>query len=71
MTSAAAAFLTAELLGRVGDFAAILGLGSALTLVVQILNYIKVDCVVVGLDAEHGVVQDNLLSGFRSVDLVN
>ena len=50
-------------LGAVCHLAAILGLGSALTLVCQILDNIKIDSVVVGSDAEYVGIEFNLLSG--------
>ena len=71
MTGSAAAFLATELLGAVSDFAAVLGLRSTLTLVVEVLDDVEIDGVVVRLDAEYALVKDDLLSGFRSVNLQN
>ena len=63
MTGSAAAFLATELLGAVGNFTAVLGLGGTLTLVVQVLDDVEIDSVVVRLDTEDFLVKDNLLSG--------
>ena len=71
MTGAAAAFLAAELLGGISHLAAVLGLGGTLALVAHILEDVQIDDVVVGLDAEDVLVEDDFLSGFSSVDLVN
>ena len=71
MTGTAAAFLTAELLGGVSHLAAVLGLGGTLALVAHILENVQIDHVVIGLDAEDLLVEDDLLSGLSSVDLVN
>ena len=64
MTRAAAALLATELLGGMSVFAAILCLGGTLTLVGEVLNDIKIDCMVVRLHTEHLLVKNNLLSGF-------
>ena len=50
------------------DFAAILGLCSTLTLVGEILYDIKINSVVIRLDAEYLLIKNNLLSGLRSVN---
>ena len=67
MTGAAAALLAAKLLCGVSDFAAVLGLGGSLTPVGEVLDNVKIDGMVVGLDAENLLVKDNLLAGISSV----
>ena len=71
MTCTAAAFLATELLGAVGDLAAILGLGIAVTLVGEVLHYVEIDGVIIGLDTEDVLCEVDLLSGICSVDFVN
>ena len=53
------------------DFAAILGLVCALTLISQILLNVKIDSIVVRLDAEDCVVENGLFSRSGAVDFVN
>ena len=71
MTCTAAAFLATEFLGAVGNLAAILGLGIAMTLVCEILHYVEIDGVIIGLDAEDVLCEVDLLSGLCSVDFIN
>ncbi len=52
-----------------GVLAAVLGLGVAVTLVGEILDDIKIDGVIVRLDAEYAVLKSYLLSGIGSVNL--
>ena len=70
VASATAALLATEFLGGIGNLAAVLGLGSALTLGGEIIEDVQIDHVVIGLYAEDLFVQDDFLSGFSSVDLV-
>ena len=49
---ATATFLAAELLGRVSDLTAVLGLGGTLTPVGEVLYNIKINSVVIGFDTE-------------------
>ena len=70
MTGTAAALLATEFLGGIGNFAAVLGLGRALTLGSEIIEDVQVDDVIVGLYAKDLLVKDNLLSGFSSVNLI-
>ena len=44
--------------------ATILRLGSTLTLVGEVLDYIKIDCMIVRFNTEYLLVKNNLLSGF-------
>ena len=69
VTSTAAALLASELLGAVSILAAVLGLGIAVTLVCEILDHVKIDSVIVRLDAEYLLVESYLFSGRGTVDL--
>ena len=71
MASAAAAFLATHLLGGESDFAAVLRLVRALALSGQILFHVEIDGVIVGLDAEDGIVEFGLLTGSGAVDFQN
>ena len=70
VTCTAAAFLTALLLGAVGNLAAVLCLGCTLTVVCQILEDVEIDGMIIRLDTENFLVEHDLLSGFSSVDLL-
>lgn len=59
-----AALLATELLGGMSVLATILRLGSTLTLVGEVLDYIKIDCMIVRFNTEYLLVKNNLLSGF-------
>ena len=71
MASAAAAFLATHFLGGESDFAAVLGLVRALALSGQILLHVQIDRVVVGLNAEDGIIEFGLLAGSGAVDFQN
>ena len=71
MTGTAAALLATQLLGGIGNLAAVLGAGRALTLGGEILEDIQVNDVVVGFYSEHFFVQNHFLSGYGSVNLQN
>ena len=71
MTGTAAALLATELLGAVGNLAAILRLGVAVTLVGEILDDVEIDDVVVRGHSEYVLRENHLLSGCRSVNFQN
>ena len=71
VTCTAAALLATELLGAVGNLAAILGLGIAVTLVGEILDDVEIDDVVVRGHSEYVLRENHLLSGCRSVNFQN
>ena len=74
-TCAAAALPASELARGAGDFAALLALVRALTLVAEILFYVKIDCVVgvafAKVAGEYLVVEGDLASCVFSFDVVN
>ena len=71
MTSSTATFLTTLFLGAVRNLTSVFGSCGTLTLVSEILKNIEVDSVIIRCNAENFLVEDNLLSGLRSVNLQN
>ena len=67
MTCAAAALLTAELLGGVGDFASVLGLGGTLTLVGEVLDNVEPHDMLVRSHAKDFLIKDDGLSRLGAV----
>ena len=71
VTGSAAALLATNLLCAVCILTAILGLCSSLALIGEVLNYIKINRVIVMGHTEYLFVKSDFLSGIGSVDFVN
>ena len=71
VTGSAAALLATNLLCAVRILTAILGLCSSLTLVGEVLYYIKINRMVIRCHTEYLFVKSDFLSGIGSVDFVN
>ena len=71
VTSTAAALLATELLGAVCHLTPVLGLCCSLTLVCEVLDYVKIDSVVIWLDAENLLIENHGLSRLGSVNFQN